>query len=46
MEFRVDYLLNALPIMGWGMLSIFVVTAVIVAAVSLLKLIPDRPEEK
>ena len=46
MEFRVDYLLNALPIMGWGMLSIFVVTGVIVGVVSLLKLIPDKPEKE
>ena len=45
MESRVDYLLNALPIMGWGMLSIFVVTGVIVAVVSLLKQIPDKPEK-
>ena len=45
MELRLDYLLNALPIMGWGMLSIFVVTAVIVAVVSLLKMIPDKPDK-
>ena len=43
--FNVENFLNALPIMGWGMLSIFVVTAVIVAVVSLLKMIPDRPEK-
>ena len=36
MEIRVDYLLNALPIMGIGMLGIFVVTGVIIGAVSLL----------
>ena len=45
MEIRVDYLLDALPIMGWGMLSIFVVTGVIVGVVSLLKLIPDSPNK-
>ena len=36
MEIRVDYLLNALPIMGIGMLGIFVVTGVIIAVVALL----------
>ena len=36
MELRVDYLLNALPIMGWGMLGIFIVTGIIIALVALL----------
>ena len=45
MEFRLDYLLNALPIMGWGMMSIFVVTGVIIGVVYLLKTIPDRPHK-
>lgn len=34
--FNIDYLMNALPIMGKGMLGVFVVTAVIVAVVALL----------
>ena len=36
MELRVDYLLEALPIMGYGMLGIFVVTGVIIGVVALL----------
>ena len=41
----IDKLLNALPIMGWGMAGIFVVTGVIIGVVYLLKAIPNRPEE-
>ena len=33
---RVDYLLNVLPIMGYGMLGIFIVTGIIIAVVTLL----------
>ncbi len=33
---RVDLLLEALPIMGTGMLGIFIVTGVIIGCVSLL----------
>ena len=33
---RVDLLMNALPIMGTGYLSIFIVTGVIILAVKLL----------
>lgn len=36
MELRFDYLMNALPIMGWGMLGIFIVTCVIIAVVALM----------
>ena len=36
MELRIDYLMEALPIMGYGMLSIFIVTGVIIAVVALL----------
>ena len=36
MELRVDYLMEALPIMGYGMLGIFVVTGVIIGVVALL----------
>ena len=33
---RVDLLLNVLPIMGYGMLGIFVVTGIIIGIVTLL----------
>ena len=46
MEFSVDKLLNALPIMGYGMLGIFIVTAVIVGVVYLLKALPDNSGKK
>ncbi len=36
MEINLEYLLNALPIMGKGMLGIFVVTAVIILVVMAL----------
>ena len=36
MMLRMDYLLNALPIMGTGMLGIFLVTGVIIAVVTIL----------
>ena len=36
MELRVDYLLEALRIMGTGMLGIFIVTGVIIGVVALL----------
>lgn len=36
MQLRFDYLMAALPIMGIGMLGIFVVTGVIIGVVSLL----------
>ena len=42
MEIRVDYLLNALPIMVIGMLGIFVVTGVIIGVVSLLNRLTDK----
>jgi len=38
----VDKLLHALPIMGYGMMGIFVVTGVIIGVVYLLKLIPEK----
>lgn len=34
--FRLDYFMQSLPIMGKGMLGIFIVTAVIIAVVSVL----------
>ena len=33
---RVDLLIDALPVMGYGYLGIFIVTGVIIAVVSLL----------
>lgn len=39
---RVDLLLEALSVMGTGYLGIFVVTAVIIAVVSLLNKIPGK----
>lgn len=41
MNFNVENFMNALPIMGKGMLSIFIVTAVIVAVVYLLNGMPS-----
>ena len=43
MELRVDYLLETLPIMGTGMLGIFIVPGVIIGVVALLnKLTSDK----
>ena len=42
----VDKLLQVLPIMGYGMTGIFVVTGVIIGVVYLLKLIPEKPNKK
>ena len=39
---RVDLLMEALPVMGTGYLGIFVVTGVIIVAVSLLSKISDK----
>ena len=44
MEISVDKLLQALPIMGYGMLGIFIVTAVIVSVVYLLNRIPGKKD--
>ena len=46
MEIRVDYLLNALPIMGIGMLGIFVVTGVIITVVALLNKLTSGKKDK
>lgn len=40
--FNVDYFLDALPIMGKGMLGIFIVTGVIILIVMLLNKLPDN----
>ena len=42
MELRVDYLLEALPIMGTGMLGIFIVTGVIIGVVALLNKLTSK----
>ena len=42
MELRVDLMLEALPIMGIGMLGIFIVTGVIIGCVALLNKIANK----
>ena len=42
MELHVDYLLNVLPIVGTGMLGVFLVTGVIIAGVSLLNALTSK----
>ena len=43
MQLHLDYLMEALPIMGYGMLGIFVVTGVIIGVVTLLnKITSDK----
>ena len=44
MGINVEYFLNSLPIMGKGMLGIFIVTAVIVAVVYTLNAIPSKKQ--
>ena len=39
---RVDLLMEALPIMGTGYLGIFVVTGVIIGAVTMLKILTSK----
>lgn len=47
MMFNVDAFLATLPIMGKGMLGIFIVTAVIIAIMYLLRsLTAEKPENK
>ncbi|HIR65147.1 MAG TPA: hypothetical protein IAB92_08100 [Candidatus Faecousia faecigallinarum] len=43
--FNVDYFLEALPIMGKGMLGIFIVTGAIILIVMLLNKLPGNKEE-
>lgn len=45
MELHVDYLLNVLPIVGTGMLGVFLVTGVIIAGVSLLNALTSNKEK-
>ena len=42
---NVEAFLNSLPIMGYGMLGIFAVTAVIILAMTLLSKIPDKKDK-
>ncbi len=42
----VDTFLKSLPIMGYGMLGIFAVTAVIILVMTLLAKIPDKSGKK
>ena len=44
MELRVDYLMDALPIIGTGLLGVFLVTGVIIAGVYLLNRITSGPD--
>lgn len=39
---RVDLLMNVLPIMGTGMLGIFIVTGIIIGAVTLLNKLTSK----
>ena len=45
MEISVEKFLNALPIMGMGMLGIFLVTCVIILAVLILSKLGKKDEE-
>ena len=44
MEISVEKFMESLPIMGMGMLGIFIVTAVIVAAIGLLNLLTGKKQ--
>ena len=46
MQLHVDYLLESLPIMGYGMLGIFIVTGVIIAVVALLNKLTSPKDKK
>lgn len=41
--FRPDLMLEVLPIMGYGMLGIFIVTGIIIGAVALLNQFTSNP---
>lgn len=45
-EFRPDLMMEVLPVMGYGMLGIFVVTGVIIACVKLLNKLGDGQDQK
>ncbi len=42
MEISVEKFMNSLPIMGMGMLGIFLVTLVIIAVIALMNLLTNR----
>ena len=44
-EFSIDKFLNSLPIMGKGMLGIFVVTLVIILVVSVLNTVTSKKDK-
>lgn len=44
-SFSIDNLMSALPIMGKGMLGIFVVTAVIILAVTVLNAVTSKKKD-
>lgn len=46
MNISVDKLMDALPIMGKGMLGIFVVTCVIIAMVLVLNVVTTKKQNK
>ncbi len=46
MEINFDYFLSSLPIMGKGMLGIFIVTAIIVVCVNALNSLPDKKDKE
>ena len=43
-EFRPDLMMEVLPIMGIGMLGIFIVTGVIIGAVALLNVLTRKKD--
>ncbi len=45
MGFNLDYLLATLPIMGKGMVGIFVVTAIIIGTVTALNYLTSRKDK-
>ena len=44
-EFRPDLMMNVLPIIGIGMLGIFIVTGVIIGAVALLNVLTRQKDK-
>lgn len=46
MGINVEYFLSSLPIMGKGMLGIFIVTALVVLCVNALNNIPEKKDKE
>lgn len=42
--FRPDWMLEVLPVMGYGMLGIFLVTGILIGTVALLNQVAGNPE--